>query len=61
MAATAKPKEPTDRWSFYVGDDKDWHWRRTSVDGRSVDASAASFKVRAACEDDARRNGWRGW
>jgi hypothetical protein len=56
----APTKSQTDRWSFFIDEAKDWRWRRTSVNGLAVAVSVEGFRVRAQCEEDARKHGWKG-
>ena len=53
-------KSPTDRWTFFADEHKDWRWRRTGANGFAAGASAQCFTSRAGCEADARAHGWKG-
>ncbi len=49
-----------DRWEFYTDPKGEWRWRRVAPNGNIVGSSSESYKNRADCEANARRNGWPG-
>ena len=49
-----------DKWEFYTDSIGDWRWRRVASNGRIVGASSEGFSSRAACVENARRNGYTG-
>ena len=49
-----------DTWDFYQDPQKLWRWTRTASNGRIVGASTQGYVNRGDCEDNARRNGWKG-
>ncbi|MEO5717258.1 MAG: DUF1508 domain-containing protein [Chthoniobacterales bacterium] len=49
-----------DKWEFYKDNRDAWRWRRIARNGRIVGASSEGYSSRAACEANARRNGWHG-
>ena len=48
------------KWNFYQDPRKYWRWTRTTPNGKVVGASAEGYKSKQACEEKARRNGWKG-
>ena len=48
-----------DKWEFYQDQRGEWRWRRTASNGRIVGASSEGYSSRAACIENARRNGYR--
>ena len=49
-----------DKWEFYQDARKEWRWRRIASNGRIVGASSEGYSTRAACVQNARRNGYTG-
>ena len=47
-----------DKWEFYKDAEHKWRWRRTSPNGNIVGASTEGYTNKAACEGNARRNGY---
>ncbi len=49
-----------DTWKFYKDNAGKWRWRRTAANGEIVGAAHEGYNNRKDCEDNARRNGWKG-
>ena len=49
-----------DTWEFYKDPSGSWRWRRTAANGRIVGSSTQGYTNKSDCEDNARRNGWKG-
>ena len=49
-----------DKWNFYQDPKKDWRWTRIAPNGKVVGASTEGYKSKHSCEENARRNGWKG-
>ena len=49
-----------DKWEIYEDAQGNWRWRRVAANGRVVGASTESYRNRADCVANARRNGYGG-
>jgi uncharacterized protein YegP (UPF0339 family) len=49
-----------DKWEFYKDKAGEWRWHRTASNGKIVGASTEGYKNKSDCEENARRNGWKG-
>lgn len=49
-----------DKWEFYEDKRGEWRWRRKASNGKIVGASCEGYSKKDACEENARRMGWKG-
>jgi uncharacterized protein YegP (UPF0339 family) len=49
-----------DKWEFYKDADNKWRWRRIAPNGKIIGASSQGHVNKSDCEDNARKNGWKG-
>jgi len=49
-----------DKWEFYKDAANVWRWRRIAPNGKIVGSSSEGYTNKAACESNARQNGWTG-
>lgn len=49
-----------DTWEFYKDKAGKWRWRRQAANGKIVGSAAQGYVNKADCQDNAKRNGWKG-
>ncbi|MDD7887108.1 DUF1508 domain-containing protein [Flavivirga sp. 57AJ16] len=49
-----------DKWEIYQDSKKEWRWKRTAPNGKTVGASTEGYKNKSDCIANAKRNGYKG-